>query len=104
MAEESSRPAFQSLESMVQAFGSVSMMLESTFFAIHSSFRAVLGVAENFGRMRGMLAQVFSALTIFKAVRWAYHQLLVLFGNILPSSHLPLKSFLKCRTPQAWKY
>lgn len=81
MAEESSRPAFQSLESMVHAFGSVSMMLESTFFAIHSSFRAVLGVAENFGRMRGMLAQVFSALTIFKAVRWAYHQLLVLLGN-----------------------
>lgn len=81
MAEESSRPAFQSLESMVQAFGSVSMMLESTFFAIHSSFRAVLGVAENFGRMRGLLAQVFSALTIFKAVRWAYHQLLVLLSK-----------------------
>ncbi|CAB3379424.1 Hypothetical predicted protein [Cloeon dipterum] len=80
MAEENSRPAFESLESMVHAFGSVSMMLESTFYAIHSSFRAVLGVADNFGRMRGMLAQVFSALTIFRAVRWAYHKLLELLG------------------------
>ncbi|XP_059486010.1 peroxisomal membrane protein PEX13 [Neocloeon triangulifer] len=80
MAEENSRPAFESLESMVHAFGSVSMMMESTFYAVHSSFRAVLGVAENFGRMRGMLAQVFSALTIFRAMRWAYHKLLELLG------------------------
>lgn len=81
LAEENSRPAFESLESLVHAFGSVSMMLESTFFAIHSSFRAVLGVAENFGRMRGLLAQVFSALTIFRAVRWAAQRLLEILSE-----------------------
>ncbi|KAK5882040.1 hypothetical protein CesoFtcFv8_020670 [Champsocephalus esox] len=41
-AEESSRGAFQSIESIVQAFGSVSMMLDATFSAVYSSFRAVL--------------------------------------------------------------
>ena len=50
LAEESSMPAFQSIESIVHAFGSVSMMLESTFHAVHSSFQAVLGVAEHFSK------------------------------------------------------
>ena len=35
MAEESSRPAFQSIESIVHAVGSVSMMLESTYNAMY---------------------------------------------------------------------
>lgn len=35
LAEESSRPAFESIESIVHAFGSVSMMLESTYHAVH---------------------------------------------------------------------
>lgn len=64
LAEESSRQAFQSIESIVQAFASVSMMLESTYFAVHSSFRAVLGVAEHFSRLRGHMA----SLTIIRTV------------------------------------
>lgn len=43
MAEENSRPAFQSIESVVGAVGSIAMMLENTFFAMTSSFRAILG-------------------------------------------------------------
>ena len=70
MAEESSRQAFQSIESIVQAFGSVSMMLESTYFAVHSSFRAVLGVADHFSRLRVHLAQILSTLSIVKTVSW----------------------------------
>ena len=58
MAEESYLPAFQSIENIVRAFGSVSMMLESTFYAVHSSFQAVLGVAEHFSKMRLQLSQV----------------------------------------------
>ena len=58
MAEESYLPAFQSIENIVQAFGSVSMMLESTFYAVHSSFQAVLGVAEHFSKMKLQLSQV----------------------------------------------
>lgn len=49
IAEESSRPAFQSIESLVGAIGNIASMLDSTFFAITSSFRAILGVAANFG-------------------------------------------------------
>lgn len=75
-AEESSQPAFQSLESIVQAFGSVSMMLDSTLNAVYSSFRAVLGVADQFTR----LGKVLSALTIFRTAKWAYYRLLHLIG------------------------
>lgn len=35
LAENSSRQAFQSIESIVHAFGSVSMMLESTYHALY---------------------------------------------------------------------
>lgn len=43
MAEENSRPTFDSIQSVVNAVGSVAMMLENTFFALTSSFRAILG-------------------------------------------------------------
>ncbi len=78
MAEENSRQAFQSIESIVQAFGSVSMMLESTYSAVFNSFRAVLGVADHFSRLKTHLAQVFSALALIRTLKWLYHRLLVL--------------------------
>ncbi|CAL4113247.1 unnamed protein product, partial [Meganyctiphanes norvegica] len=80
LAEESSRPAFQSIESIVHAFGSVSMMLESTYHAVHSSFRAVLGVAEHFTRMKSQFAQIFSAFAVVRTLRWLYRKLLYLIG------------------------
>ena len=49
-AEESSRGAFQSIESIVHAFASVSMMMDATFSAVYNSFRAVLDVANHFSR------------------------------------------------------
>ena len=79
-AEESSRPAFQSIESIVQAFASVSMMLESTFQTVYNSFRAVLGVAEHFSRLKIHLAKIFSAIAIFRFLRYVYRKLLVLVG------------------------
>ncbi|ELU04457.1 hypothetical protein CAPTEDRAFT_163996 [Capitella teleta] len=77
-AEDSSRQAFQSIESIVQAFGSVSMMLESTFYAVYNSFRAVIGVADQFTRMRMHFAQIFSAFAVIRSLRWLYRKLLVL--------------------------
>ncbi|XP_071494862.1 uncharacterized protein [Diadema antillarum] len=77
-AEESSRPAFQSIESIVQAFASVSMMLESTFHTVYNSFRAVLGVAEHFSRLKIHLAKIFSALALFRLLKYVYRRLLVL--------------------------
>lgn len=72
MAEESSRPAFQSIESLVGAIGNIAAMLDSTFFAITSSFRAILGVAANFGRLRGVFAQFWSTFALFRGLSWLY--------------------------------
>ncbi|XP_078675547.1 peroxisomal membrane protein PEX13-like [Branchiostoma floridae x Branchiostoma belcheri] len=80
-AEESSRQAFQSIESIVSAFGSVSMMLESTFYAVYNSFRAVLGVADHFSRMKTHFAQIFSAFAVVRTLRYLYNKLLVLLGR-----------------------
>lgn len=80
LAEESSLPAFQSIESIVHAFGSVSMMLESTFHAVHSSFQAVLGVAEHFTKMKLQISQVFSAVAAFRFIKYLYAKFLYLFG------------------------
>ena len=78
MAEENSRQAFQSIESIVQAVGSVAMMLESTFHAVYNSFRAVIGVADHFSRMKTHFAQIFSALAVIRSLKWLYRRLLVL--------------------------
>lgn len=75
IAEESSRPAFQSIESLVSAIGNIAAMLDSTFFAITSSFRAILGVAANFGRLRGVFAQFWSTFAILRGLSWIYKKL-----------------------------
>lgn len=49
---ESSRGAFQSIESVVNAVASVANMLSSTHNAVFSSFRAVIGVVEQFSMMK----------------------------------------------------
>ena len=81
MAEESSRPAFESIESLVRAFGSISFMLETTYDTIYNSFRAVLDVAENVGRMRNVFSQIFSAFGIIRAMQWLYRKALSLLGK-----------------------
>lgn len=72
LAEESSRPAFQSIESLVMAIGNIAAMLDSTFFALTSSFRAILGVAANFGRLRGVFAQFWSTFALLRGITWLY--------------------------------
>lgn len=74
LAEASSRPAFQSIESLVSAIGNIAAMLDSTFFALTSSFRAILGVAANFGRLRGVFAQFWSTFAIFRGLTWIYRK------------------------------
>ena len=92
IAEDSSRQAFQSIESLVQAFASVSMMLESTYFAVHSSFRAVIGVADHFSRLRTHLTQVLSTLALIRTFKWIIRRLLYFVGL---RSELP-------RNEEAW--
>jgi len=76
IAEESSRPAFQSIESLVGAIGNIASMLDSTFFAITSSFRAILGVAANFGRLRGVFGQFWQSFAIFRGLSWLFNKIL----------------------------
>ncbi|XP_037084731.1 probable peroxisomal membrane protein PEX13 [Pollicipes pollicipes] len=69
-AEEGSRGAFESIESFVSVFTSISQMLESTYMLVHSSFRAVVGVAEQMGRMRLHMTEVLSAISLVRTLRW----------------------------------
>lgn len=80
MAEESSRSAFQSIEQVVSTIGNIATMLDSTYFALTSSFRAILGLASNFSQMRGFLAKFFSTFTIFRSIIWLYKKLLYMMG------------------------
>ncbi|XP_078413025.1 peroxisome biogenesis factor 13 [Cetorhinus maximus] len=79
-AEESSRGAFQSIESIVHAFASVSMMLEATFSAVYNSFRAVLDVANHFSRLRVHFTKVLSAFALIRTLKYLYRKLLRLLG------------------------
>ncbi|KAJ0004897.1 hypothetical protein NQD34_011111 [Periophthalmus magnuspinnatus] len=80
-AEESSRGAFQSIESIVHAFASVSMMLDATFSAVYNSFRAVLDVANHFTRLRAHLTRVLSAFALVRTLRYLYRRLQRILGR-----------------------
>ena len=55
-------------------------MLESTFHAVHSSFHAVLGVAEHFTKMKMQVSQIFSAIAAVRMIKYIYKKFLYLFG------------------------
>ncbi|CAG2105762.1 unnamed protein product [Medioppia subpectinata] len=80
IADERSRQAFQSIESIAQAFGSVSMMLESTIYTVNTSFRAFIGVADHFSRLRQHLQQMLSTLAVIKTFKWIIRRILSLIG------------------------
>ncbi|KAH8393370.1 hypothetical protein KR215_006855 [Drosophila sulfurigaster] len=95
MAEASSRPAFQSIESLVSAIANIASMLDSTFFALTSSFRAILGVAANFGRLRSVFSQFWASFAIFRGLNWIYRKILywLRLSNMDPSSAAFKKAF-----------
>ncbi|KAJ5097706.1 peroxisomal docking factor component [Penicillium angulare] len=64
---QSTQATFQMIESIVGAFGGLAQMLESTYMATHSSFFAMISVAEQFGNLRNTIG---SALGIFTLIRW----------------------------------
>lgn len=80
-AAENSRPAFESIQSVVQSFNSVSMMLDSTLTAMQMSFQALLGVAENFTRLRSFMMKLYSTIVSFKLARWFLTKLLYLLSK-----------------------
>lgn len=84
IAEESSRPAFQSIESLVGAIGNIASMLDSTFFAITSSFRAILGVAANFGivAFKIKIFKVYKFDLLFRPTTWSFWTVLAIICYI----------------------
>ncbi|KIY44820.1 hypothetical protein FISHEDRAFT_50726 [Fistulina hepatica ATCC 64428] len=65
--ESTTQHTFTLLHSIVQTFSGVAQMLESTFMATHSSFFAMVGVADQFSQLRNALGSV---LGLFGFVRW----------------------------------
>jgi peroxin-13 len=64
-----SEAAFRILDQIVQAFGGMAHMLESTFMATHSSYMAMMGLADQFGNMRQFLSEMFSILSLLRLLR-----------------------------------
>ena len=65
--ESTTQATFALLHGVVQTFTSLAQMLESTFFATHSSFFALAGVVDQFAQLRNALGGV---LGLFGLVRW----------------------------------
>ncbi|KAM4058506.1 variant SH3 domain-containing protein [Hirsutella rhossiliensis] len=73
---------FQMLEGIVTAFGGFAQMLESTYMATHSSFFAMVSVAEQFGNLRDTLGSI---LGIFTLMRWIRTLIAKLTGRPPPA-------------------
>ncbi|KAG5351160.1 hypothetical protein C0989_007705 [Termitomyces sp. Mn162] len=65
--ESTTQNTFALLHSVVQTFTGIAQMLESTFMATHSSFFAMVGVADQFSQLRNALGSV---LGVFGFLRW----------------------------------
>jgi len=79
----STQATFQMIESIVGAFGGFAQMLESTYMATHSSFFAMVSVAEQFGNLRQTLGSI---LGIFALLRWTRTAVAKLTGRPPPAS------------------
>ncbi|KAF3898259.1 Peroxisomal docking factor component Pex13-Penicillium chrysogenum [Trichophyton interdigitale] len=79
---QSTQATFQMIESIVGAFGGFAQMLESTYMATHSSFFAMVSVAEQFGTLKNTLGSV---LGIFTLLRWLRTLLAKLTGRPPPA-------------------
>ncbi|KAI0625759.1 Peroxin-13-N multi-domain protein [Pyrenophora tritici-repentis] len=66
----------------VGAFGGFAQMLQSTYMATHSSFFAMVSVAEQFGNLRQTLGSV---LGIYTVMRWIRTAIAKLTGRPLPA-------------------
>ncbi|WVR05952.1 hypothetical protein IAU60_002979 [Kwoniella sp. DSM 27419] len=64
--QASTAPAFAVLESLVTAFTSLAQLIESTYMATHSSFFAMVGVADQLGSVKTYLGQVLGVFSILR--------------------------------------
>lgn len=80
--EETTRPTFYLIETILHTFSSMTMLLESTYFALTNSFRAILNVAENIGKLRSTLNQLFNTFALIKFLKWLYKKIIYTIGKI----------------------
>lgn len=66
--EQSTAATFALLENIVMAFTGFSQMLESTFHATHSSFMAMVGVADHFSNLKQYLGKMLGVLTLLRTM------------------------------------
>ncbi|KYK54152.1 hypothetical protein DCS_06109 [Drechmeria coniospora] len=83
----STAATFQMLEGIVTAFGGFAQMLESTYMATHSSFFAMISVAEQFGNLRDTLGSI---LGIFTLIRWIRTLIAKITGRPPPADAMAL--------------
>jgi peroxin-13 len=67
--QASTAPAFAVLESLVTAFTSLAQLVESTYMATHSSFFAMVGVADQLGSVKSYLGQVLGVFSVLRLGR-----------------------------------
>lgn len=67
--EASTAQTFAVLQSIVQTFGGFAQMLESTYMATHSSFFAMVGVAEQLGNLRNLVGSVLGLFGLFRWIK-----------------------------------
>ncbi|MCJ1306575.1 Peroxisomal membrane protein PAS20, partial [Agyrium rufum] len=66
---QSTQATFQIIESMVGAFGGFAQMLESTYMATHSSFFAMISVADQFSTLKETLGSLLGIYTLLRYTR-----------------------------------
>jgi len=59
------------------------MLLESTYFALTNSFRAILSVADNIGRLRSTIGQLLSTFALIRVMKWIYRKILFTLGKLI---------------------
>ncbi|KAJ3215084.1 Peroxisomal membrane protein PAS20 [Clydaea vesicula] len=88
--EQSTQQAFFVIDQIVQSFMGFSQMLESTFMATHSSFMAMVGVAEQFGNLRNYLGQVLSMMSLIRMIKGVLYRI---SGRSPPLGEISSESF-----------
>ena len=73
----------QALNALVQAVGGFAQMMESTFFASHSSFMAVMGLMEQFSILRDYLGHALSMVALYRFARNLYYKVT---GRVPPAN------------------
>lgn len=76
MAEDKMKPAFKSIEMILETFNSINMILDSTYSTLYGSFRTITGVADHLIFIRNHLTELALfprlACTLINLIKWMF--------------------------------